>query len=96
VALVVTADARSQPRQSDTPPAAEDERASLGQALNFTKQLLARKIEEQAIFQALGEIAQVEKVRYTGPPPRVAKNPTAPGPRTRSSSRPTRSCRRST
>ena len=33
------------------------------------------------LVQALSEIAQVDKVRYTGPPPRVAKNPTAPGAR---------------
>jgi dipeptidyl aminopeptidase/acylaminoacyl peptidase len=31
------------------------------------------------LFQALSEVAQVDRVRYTGPPPRVAKNPTAPG-----------------
>ena len=53
--------------------------ANLGQSLSFTEQLLARKIDEQMLFQALADIAQVDKVRYTGPPPRVAKNPTAPG-----------------
>ena len=67
------------PGQGGGTPGADDERAHLGQALNFTEQLLARKIDEQMLFQALAEIAQVEKVRYTGPPPRVAKNPTAPG-----------------
>jgi dipeptidyl aminopeptidase/acylaminoacyl peptidase len=69
--------AQAQPRKVETPP--DDERASLGQSLSFTEQLLARKIDEQMLFQALSEIAQVDKVRYTGPPPRVAKNPTAPG-----------------
>jgi dipeptidyl aminopeptidase/acylaminoacyl peptidase len=81
VALALAGDARSQSRKADTPPAADDERASLGQALSFTEQLLARKIDEQMLFQALSEIAQVDRVRYTGPPPRVAKNPTAPGAR---------------
>jgi dipeptidyl aminopeptidase/acylaminoacyl peptidase len=51
----------------------------LGQALSFTEQLLARKIDEQMLVQALSEVAEVDKVRYTGPPPRVARNPTAPG-----------------
>src|SRR5205085_7272152 len=41
--------------------------------------LLARKIDEQALAQALADVAHVDRVRYTGPPPRVVKNPTAPG-----------------
>jgi hypothetical protein len=69
---------RSQPPKAPA-PSAEDERAALGQALGFTEQLLARKIDEQMLFQALSEVAQCDKVRYTGPPPRVVKNPTAPG-----------------
>jgi len=81
VALALAGGARSQSRKAETPPGAEDERASVGQALSFTEQLLARKIDEQMLFQALSELAQVDKVRYTGPPPRVARNPTAPGAR---------------
>lgn len=49
------------------------------QSLSHTEQLLARKIDEQLLFQRLSEFAEVDKVRYTGPPPRVARNPTAPG-----------------
>lgn len=64
------------PRPTPNP---DEERASLGQALSHTEQLLARKLDEQMLFQALAEIAVCERVRYTGPPPRVAKNPTAPG-----------------
>ena len=71
--------ARSQPPKAAPPAVAEDERASIGQSLNFTEQLLARKIDEQMLFQALSDVARVDKVRYTGPPPRVAKTPTAPG-----------------
>src|SRR5215468_124967 len=77
--LFFSGDVQSQSRKADAPISADDERASLGQALNFTEQFLARKIDEQMLFQALSELAQVDKVRYTGPPPRVAKNPTAPG-----------------
>src|SRR6478672_1134592 len=76
--LLLTTPAFAQPR-NPAPPAAEDERANVGQALGFTEQLLARKIDEQTLFSALADLAVVEKVRYTGPPPRVAKNPTAPG-----------------
>jgi dipeptidyl aminopeptidase/acylaminoacyl peptidase len=57
----------------------ESDEARLARSLSFTEQFLARKLDEQFLIQALGEIAQIEKVRYTGPPPRVAKNPTAPG-----------------
>jgi len=71
--------ARPQPRPADRPATVDDERPRLGQALDFAEQLLSRKIDEQFMLQALGEIAQIEKVRFTGPPPRVAKNPTAPG-----------------
>jgi dipeptidyl aminopeptidase/acylaminoacyl peptidase len=71
--------ARPQPRPADRPATVDDERPRLGQALDFAEQLLSRKIDEQVMLQALGEIAQIEKVRFTGPPPRVAKNPTAPG-----------------
>jgi dipeptidyl aminopeptidase/acylaminoacyl peptidase len=71
--------AKSQTRKSETPPVIDDERVNLGQSLSFTEQLLARKIDEQMLFQGLADVAQAERVRYTGPPPRVAKNPTAPG-----------------
>jgi dipeptidyl aminopeptidase/acylaminoacyl peptidase len=68
-----------QQRPADPPSTLDDQSPGLGRSLNFTEQLLARKIDEQMLFQALAEIAVVDKVRYTGPPPRVAKNPTAPG-----------------
>jgi dipeptidyl aminopeptidase/acylaminoacyl peptidase len=77
--LLIASAARSQPRKADAPPSVDDERINLGQSLSFTEQLLARKIDEQMLFQALAELAVVDKVRFTGPPPRVAKNPTAPG-----------------
>src|SRR5258708_4454148 len=51
----------------------------LEQSLSFTEQILARKIDEQQLFHRLEELAVVDKVRYTGPPPRVVKNPTGPG-----------------
>jgi dipeptidyl aminopeptidase/acylaminoacyl peptidase len=78
-ALAVLGAAWPQQRRAEPSADAGEERASLGQSLGFTEQLLARKIDEQMLFQALADLAQVEKVRYTGPPPRAAKNQTAPG-----------------
>jgi dipeptidyl aminopeptidase/acylaminoacyl peptidase len=76
--LIALAMVGAQP-QAPIPAAGDDERAALGRSLGFTEQLLARKIDEQVLFQALADVAQCDKVRYTGPPPRVVKNPTAPG-----------------
>ena len=72
-----------------TPSTVDDQPPGL-RSLSFTEQLLERKIDEQMLFQALADIAVMDRVRYTGPPPRVAKNPTAPEPRIPSSSKPTR------
>src|SRR5262245_46337293 len=77
--LITLGVVRSQPPRTPTPAGADDESAALRRSLSFTEQILSRKIDEQMLFQALAELAHVEKVRYTGPPPRVVKNPTAPG-----------------
>src|SRR5262245_41523178 len=60
--------AQSQPRKAETPAGADEERAATAKSLGFTEQLLARKIDEQTLFQALADVAQCDKVRYTGPP----------------------------
>jgi dipeptidyl aminopeptidase/acylaminoacyl peptidase len=78
-ALVALGAAQSQQPRAQPTAGADDERAALARSLGFTEQVLARKIDEQHLFQSLAEIAQCEKVRYTGPPPRVRRNPTAPG-----------------
>src|SRR5262249_6884122 len=78
-ALIALGAVRSQPPKAPAPAGADEERAATGRSLGLTEELLARKIDEQALFQALADVALVEKVRYTGPPPRVVKNPTAPG-----------------
>src|SRR5687768_13501354 len=79
VSLVITLGAVKAQEPKAPAPATDDERATLGRSLSFTEQLLTRKIDEQMLFQALADVAQCDKVRYTGPPPRVAKIPTAPG-----------------
>lgn len=78
--LLALSAAQSQPHKAPAPNA-DDERVALGRSLSFAEQLLARKLDEQTLFQTLSEVAACEKVRYTGPPPKVVKNPTAPGAR---------------
>jgi dipeptidyl aminopeptidase/acylaminoacyl peptidase len=79
VLLITLGSARSQPQQPQPKAEAAEERAATARSLGFAEQLLARKIDEQFLFEALADVARCDKVRYTGPPPRVAKNPTAPG-----------------
>ena len=52
---------------------------SLAESLQFAEESLARKVDEQMLFHRLEDLAVVDKVRYTGPPPRVIKNPTGQG-----------------
>ena len=79
VAFILTASAQSQQRKPDAPARVEEERLEVGTSLGFAERLLARKIDEEMIFRRLDDVALVDKVRYTGPPPRRPKNPTAPG-----------------
>jgi len=51
--LSFSTDVLAQQRKVETPVNVDDERASLGQSLSFTEQLLARKIDEQMLFQTL-------------------------------------------
>jgi dipeptidyl aminopeptidase/acylaminoacyl peptidase len=57
----------------------DDQPPGIERSLTVTEQLLARKLDEHALFEALNDIAVCDRVRFTGPPPRAAKNPTAPG-----------------
>jgi dipeptidyl aminopeptidase/acylaminoacyl peptidase len=51
----------------------------LEESLRFAEEALTRRLDEQTIFHRLEDLAQVDKVRFTGPPPRVVKNPTGQG-----------------
>ena len=53
--------------------------AGLQESMNFTEDSLTRQIDDQMLFHRLEDIAEVDKVRFTGPPPRVIKEPTAQG-----------------
>ncbi len=78
--VLIVSTARPQPREPDKlaerlrphlPPLEESRR--------FAEESLTQTLEEQTLFRRLDDLAVVDKVRYTGPPPRVIKNPTAQG-----------------
>jgi dipeptidyl aminopeptidase/acylaminoacyl peptidase len=72
--------ARPQQRATETP--ADPVRQglhNLDESLHFAEDALTRHVDEQVLFHRLDDLAVVDKVRYTGPPPRVVKNPTAQG-----------------
>jgi dipeptidyl aminopeptidase/acylaminoacyl peptidase len=52
---------------------------NLEEALHFAEDALSRRIDEQTLLRRLEDVAVVDRVRYTGPPPRVIKNPTGQG-----------------
>jgi len=70
----------SQQRQPGQPadPVLERLRA-LEESLGFLQQSLSKDIDDLMWIRALDDLAIVDKVRYTGPPPRVISNPTGQG-----------------
>src|SRR5262245_43317442 len=52
---------------------------ALEERLNYMEQSLAKDIDDLMWFQRMGDIAIVDKIKYTGPPPRVIPNPTGQG-----------------
>jgi dipeptidyl aminopeptidase/acylaminoacyl peptidase len=80
VMLSAVPEARPQPREAEAPADNVRQRLhDLEEAVQFAEEALARNADEQALFHRLEDVAEVDKVRYTGPPPRVVKNPTAQG-----------------
>src|SRR6516165_5557698 len=72
----------AQPAQRPAEPPAEPapQRPRAGEeSLHFMEEALAKKLDDLMLFRRLEDIAVVDKVRYTGPPPRVIKNPTGQG-----------------
>src|SRR5713101_6467348 len=53
--------------------------AALEESLRFVESDLTKKVDDLMLFRRLEDVAEVDKVRYTGPPPRVIKNPTGQG-----------------
>ena len=80
VGLLAVAGARPQPQAADAPATALHKRVQdLEQSLQFAEESLRRDLDERTLFRRLEDVAVVDFVRYTGPPPRVVKNPTAQG-----------------
>lgn len=84
VVLLITiapmAMAQSAPAPPQTPQTAlEDRLRALQENLTFLEQRLAKEIDTLLWFRLLEDIAEIDKVRYTGPPPRVTPNPTGQG-----------------
>jgi dipeptidyl aminopeptidase/acylaminoacyl peptidase len=52
---------------------------NLEESLRFAEESLERRIEEPLLFHRLEDLADVDRVRYTGPPPRVIPNATGQG-----------------
>jgi dipeptidyl aminopeptidase/acylaminoacyl peptidase len=70
----------AQPKQREAEGDSVGQRLhDLEESLQFAEESLARQGDEQVLFGRLEGLAVVDKVRYTGPPPRVIKNPTGQG-----------------
>src|SRR5262249_22796195 len=83
VSLLAVPVARTQtaPPALPAPPAdaALKRLQALEESSRFALESLARRVDEQMLFHRLEDVAEVDRVAYTGPPPRVIKNPTAQG-----------------
>jgi dipeptidyl aminopeptidase/acylaminoacyl peptidase len=72
--------ARPQQDKPETPADPARERLqNLEESLRFAEESLTKHADDLLFFRRLDDLAEVDKVRYTGPPPRVNKNPTAQG-----------------
>src|SRR5262249_61306567 len=60
--------------------AASSPSRGLEDSLKFAEESLKKNVDDLMLFRRLEDIAVVDKVRYTGPPPRVIKNPTGHEP----------------
>jgi dipeptidyl aminopeptidase/acylaminoacyl peptidase len=70
--------AQQRPLQQPADPLQERIRA-LEETLTFMEQRLAKDIDDLMWFRQLEDVADIDKVRYTGPPPRINANPTGQG-----------------
>jgi dipeptidyl aminopeptidase/acylaminoacyl peptidase len=78
--LVLALDAYAQERETRQPEDPVQQRIrALEERLGFMEDSVRKDIDDLMMFQRLGDLAVVDKVRYTGPPPRVIPNPTGQG-----------------
>lgn len=69
--------ARTQPRPPEDP--VRQRLNDLAESLQFTEESLTRNLDEHLLYRRLDDLAVVDTVRFTGPPPRVIKDPKAQG-----------------
>jgi dipeptidyl aminopeptidase/acylaminoacyl peptidase len=80
ICLGVLAAPAAQPQQRDAGAPPDAQRLhNLEEALKFAEESLTRQSDDHLLFHRLDDLAVVDKVRYTGPPPCVIKNSTAQG-----------------
>jgi dipeptidyl aminopeptidase/acylaminoacyl peptidase len=78
--FLVVPGARPQPREPEAPADPVKQRLhSLEESLAVAQDALAKGTDDLWLLRRLDDLAEADKVRYTGPPPRVVKNPTAQG-----------------
>jgi len=69
----------SQPREAAPADPVTQRLKAIEESLSHLEQKLAKDIDDGMWLRRLDDIAEVDKVRYTGPPARVVENPTAQG-----------------
>jgi dipeptidyl aminopeptidase/acylaminoacyl peptidase len=80
IGLLAVSAVRPQAQPAQPPPDPTRQRLhELSESLRYAEESLKRSVDEQMLFHRLEDLAEVDKVRYTGPPARVVKNPTAQG-----------------
>jgi dipeptidyl aminopeptidase/acylaminoacyl peptidase len=80
ITLSVTPTAWTQQPGSTVPAESVQQRLQkLEESARFAQESLAKRVDEQMLFHRLEDLAEVDKGRYIGPPPRVIKNPTGQG-----------------
>jgi dipeptidyl aminopeptidase/acylaminoacyl peptidase len=79
VALLLGTTAAWPKQHTEKPDPVAERLHHLEDSLHHASEALVRRLEEQTLFRRLDDLAEVDKVRYTGAPPRVIKNPTGQG-----------------
>lgn len=79
LAAPATAVKSQQPQPAPPADELQERIRALQESLTFLEQRLAKNIDDLMWFRQLEDIAVIDKVRYTGPPPRVIQNPTGQG-----------------
>jgi dipeptidyl aminopeptidase/acylaminoacyl peptidase len=74
-----TLTAFAQQSEARTEDATQQRLRALEERLSFIEQRLNKQLDDLMFYQQLGDIAEIDKVKYTGPPPRVIPNPTGQG-----------------